>query len=867
MILFSLSAECFLVNFFHDEMETVIRPEAPPLLVCIPLAQGEDERLMATCKKALRNAVSNPQFLIFTESPSVAASRLAERYDSVRIVKTDIATGHFRVRAGLKPAPTPHEIIRAIPKALSRHDIMIARPGVWLPKAWDGRLAFAAYADDKIATVSPMREAHPFFSLLPEGRESIDEDEAGNMALAFGSRLNYEIPSFLDECVYIRRDALNAISKGGFETRPYNPAQNENPAWLLSETFRRRGLSNVICDHVFVGGTHPKSTPRAWPTGSIPTGPTHPLARLRIAVKEAVTTGFTAPQADLRPCQLHIAHSWGGGLEKWVTEYARADGYRKNLILKSNGMIGEYGQKLELYENPDDEKPARMWMLPYPIRATAITNLDYKRVLDTIIKDYGVSAILASSFIGHSLDILRTGLPTIHVMHDYYPFCPALNVYFDGLCSSCGPDKLARCFAQNNLNAHFKNVTPEECSDIRKWYLDLVLSEKILLAAPSESVAKNLKNLAPRLDKRRFRIIPHGSDFSVPERIVPREGGKLRIVILGRMAPQKGLGILEKMVDGLAEMADLYLVGCGAGGKPFEGRQGVTVIPEYEHDALPEIMRGISPHLALLMSTVPETFSYTLSELFALGVPVLASRAGSFADRIRNEATGFLCAPNPPSFTGKIKFLSAHPEKLAEIRKNLRSIRSQSVRGMVALYHVLLPLPFFIEKRYALPVRLPLKGEKIKDAAEKKMAAQTATVDTRIFKWNWKAGVNELGFTPRRILLFRSARDWLLELAIGAISESWKCDITFLCQREHAGRFPEKFPSIAVIAVNGPGFLSLQTMGTEELEKLRGWRPDTAIIITAGAVYDGYENVVEIAKASGAGRIFFVNAAGAFRKA
>lgn len=837
----------------------MIHQKATSLAVCIPFSRGEDRQLTETFKHAVQNAVLNPRFLIFTGSSSVAASRLAKQNPCVRIVKTDIATGRFRVRAGFKPAPAPHEIIRAIPKALSRHDIIIVRPGVILPKAWDARLSFAAYADDKIATISPMRETHPFFSLLSAEHESMDADETDNLALAFGSRLNYEIPSFLEECVYIRRDVLNSIALG--------TAQNENSAWLLSEAFRRDGFSNVICDHVFTGGTHPKSTPRVWPVSSIPAGPTHPLAYLRLAVKEAVTTGFTAPQPDLRTCQLHIAHSWGGGLEKWVVEYARSDGSRKNLILKSGGMIGEYGQKLELYENPDDEKPARMWMLPYPIRATAIAHLDYKRALNEIIEDYGVSAIFVSSLIGHSLDVLRTGLPTLAVMHDYYPFCPALNVYFDGLCSSCGPKRLASCFKRNPLNAHFKNVTPDEWLNIRENYLELVSAKNVKLAAPSASVAENLKKIAPSLKNARFHIIPHGVDFEVPVRIEPVDDGRMRIVILGRMAPQKGLGILEKIADRLPEYADLYLVGCGTGGESFEGRRGMTVIPEYRHDGLPKIMSEISPHLALLLSTVPETFSYTLSELFAMGIPPLATRTGSFADRIRDRVTGFLCEPNPADFLEKIKLLRAYPEKLERVRKNLRNVRSRSVREMVDDYHKLAPLPSFIEKRYTLPVRLSSEGETIKNAAAKKMAVQTATVDTRVFKWNWKAGVKELGFTPRKILLFRSARDWLLELAINAVSESWKCETAFLCQRGHAGRFSNQFPSMTVISADDPGFLSLRTMGTEALENLRGWRPDTAIIITAGAVYEGYENVVEIAKASGAKRIFLVNAAGAFRKA
>ncbi|NJR32050.1 MAG: hypothetical protein HC778_03250 [Chamaesiphon sp. CSU_1_12] len=37
---------------------------------------------------------------------------------------------------------------------------------------------------------------------------------------------------------------------------------------------------------------------------------------------------------------LHVMHSWGGGLERWVKEYAQSDRRDTNFVLKS---IGEHG--------------------------------------------------------------------------------------------------------------------------------------------------------------------------------------------------------------------------------------------------------------------------------------------------------------------------------------------------------------------------------------------------------------------------------------------------------------------------------------------------------------------------------------------
>ena len=60
---------------------------------------------------------------------------------------------------------------------------------------------------------------------------------------------------------------------------------------------------------------------------------------------------------------------------------------------------------------------------------------------------------------------------------------------------------------------------------------------------------------------------------------------------------------------------------------------------------LPALVARIAPDAALLLPTVAETFSYTLSELRSLGVPVIATRVGALAERIRDGIDGFLVDP------------------------------------------------------------------------------------------------------------------------------------------------------------------------------------------------------------------------------
>jgi hypothetical protein len=165
----------------------------------------------------------------------------------------------------------------------------------------------------------------------------------------------------------------------------------------------------------------------------------------------------------------------------------------------------------------------------------------------------------------------------------------------------------------------------------------------------------------------------------------------LRVLILGRLAPHKGGLLLERVLPELLQFTDLTLAGCGAQGEQYAESPAITVIPEYERQKLPELISELKPDLGLLLSVVPETFSYTLAELQALRVPVLATRIGSFADRIEDGVTGFLCALDPQAIIQRLKSLAADKRALRQVHENLKSLKVHTVEDMLKDYAQLNP--------------------------------------------------------------------------------------------------------------------------------------------------------------------------------
>jgi glycosyltransferase involved in cell wall biosynthesis len=392
---------------------------------------------------------------------------------------------------------------------------------------------------------------------------------------------------------------------------------------------------------------------------------------------------------------LHIMHSWGGGLERWVKDYCRTDTSRTNIVLKSIGIPGIPGQRLALYHHIDDENPIKIWELSGSILATCVHNIDYYFALEEVISDFNISSIIVSSLIGHSLDVLNTGIKTIIICHDYYPFCPAINIYFEKICRECKLSHLQSCFADNQYNRFFSGISASEWILIRKTFIKLILNYKITLVVPSLSVKSNLILLEPTFSNVNFVFIPHGieiKDLKLYQNDNPNQQrkvheGKLRILVLGNLSLHKGLNLFQESYKEILKYADIILLGCGENGRLFTGVKGIEIAAySYSLNDLAKHIENISPHIGLLLSVLPETFSYTLSELMVLDIPTLATKVGSFENRIIDELNGFLFLPEKNALIQKIKYLSENRNLILQVTEYLSKQSHTSLHEMIYSY-------------------------------------------------------------------------------------------------------------------------------------------------------------------------------------
>ena len=567
-------------------------------------------------------------------------------------------------------------------------DFIFLTSDVAVPDLWDLRLAWTAERVSGTATVSPINESSRWTRLgIVSSRDGVDLiDRACHR---YSLLRNPEIPEFLPDCFYVRREAVRDAL-----TRETHPGTFRD----FGEVCRQFRWSHVLADHIYTGTVRE-------PAPAQPASGGGPLEELAVQVGDLLAGNVRTPLDSVRKRamgrQLHVLHSWGGGLDRWVAEYCRADRAHTNLILKSVGTWGAFGQELHLYESIDDPNPIGKYALSPGIKHTATTHSGYQAALAEIVDRHGIDNILISSLVGHSLDALESGVPATLIAHDFYPFCPAFNITFGSVCRHCTESDLRNCTEANIHHRFFRNVPPAEWLELRKAFSQRVLRGRVPIIAPSPSVPRHYAELAPEL-RDCFTVVPHGvRRFETgPLRLDHSTGQRLRIVILGSLAPQKGLDLFKKVQARLRSFADLFLAGCGEYGSEFEALSGVVVIPEYDWRELPGLLQSIRPDLGLLLSVVPETFSYTLQELMNLAIPPVATRMGSFADWIEDGVDGFLCDAEPAAVVARLEGLNAERNLLAGVHKHLRGRNPRGVLEMVADYERVLGLPALSARAY-----------------------------------------------------------------------------------------------------------------------------------------------------------------------
>jgi glycosyltransferase involved in cell wall biosynthesis len=313
---------------------------------------------------------------------------------------------------------------------------------------------------------------------------------------------------------------------------------------------------------------------------------------------------------------LFVAHAWGGGIRQHMNELA--------------GLVG--GQCDVLLLEPAGGDTVRLsWLKPGEALAAYFTLPADMQALVTLLSALDLARIHFHHVHGLPRAVLdlpaATGVPYDCTLHDYYAICPQYHlVAADGrYCGEPDAKGCAACIAARPAQ------WPLDIGAWRATFAALLRGAERVFA-PSRDVERRMARYFPGLP---ITVLPHA------EAKLATSGRVTRVVILGRLSPEKGLHVVVACAeDARARGLPLSFRTLGAVSEPVAQRPQLplSVQGEYVDADLPELIAAERPDVIWFPSQVPETYSYTLSAAIVAEAAIVASELGAFPERLAGRA-------------------------------------------------------------------------------------------------------------------------------------------------------------------------------------------------------------------------------------
>jgi GT2 family glycosyltransferase/glycosyltransferase involved in cell wall biosynthesis len=586
---------------------------------------------------------------------------------------------------------------RGMQSARAASDVVLLNSDTIVSRGWLDKLARCAGSDPRIGTVTPFSNNAEICSLprfcennpWPPGRDP----ETTLRALEQAAVPTYpDIPTGVGFCLYIRRALIDAI--GGFEPAFGLGYGEENDFCMRAVA---AGFRNVLCDDAFVvhtGGSsfgakrtdlaqrnmrlllqrHPEYLEIV--SGYIAADPLRPLRELALHHYRMLT--------DRLPGILHIMHDHGGGTEYHV----------RALIAAASSTFHQYlliavGEAWQLEEHAGSE----------------IHSYDFHRrdgepwpdLLRGLCARFGIELIHLHNISGCREGLLtalgEVDVPYGYTVHDLNFACPTITFLNADQRFCGGVTESQVCGACLYAQPDFASI------DIDGWRSRhrVLLDKAAFVIAPSHWAADILRRYFPQ---RAIDVIPHGNAtgmgradaINAPLTMV--DDGRPVVAVLGAIGPDKGARRLERLVE-MTRQRNLHLrwvlIGyLDRGREPWQSPDGTfTMHGPYDSRALRALLAEYRVALVAYPSAGPETFSYTLSEAWAAGLPAVVPPIGALADRVASTGGGWVLTDEEWQSEGMMLdriaslFEPSRKEEFAAVVARTRAVPQATLNTMI----------------------------------------------------------------------------------------------------------------------------------------------------------------------------------------
>jgi glycosyltransferase involved in cell wall biosynthesis len=401
-----------------------------------------------------------------------------------------------------------------------------------------------------------------------------------------------------------------------------------------------------------------------------------------------------------------------GGVETYTWSLARALGQAGHEVHVFYPVAG-----MAISASPPDRDGIHRWQAPLPesrahegairqfwhtFRDTAI-EATFQEFLAKVEPDIvhfqhvqGVSARLIH---------LASGGPRIVTLHDYWFFCADSQLVRPNGAVCAGPRWGWNCVDCLTVRADLqwlRALRPLVALPLayRNLYLRQVVESVPLFLAPSEFLhqqyarqgfpSERTITIELGLDADRLGET-FGSDLPAPL-------GRPHFGFLGTLAPHKGVHVLVEAFNQLSNAAALTIYGSEALFPGYVAQLMAAATHPNIRFAGPLDYRHVGGALRQIDCLVVPSVWYensplVIQEAYGVGIPVIASRLGALAEKVRDGETGRLFTPGDCNDLARVmQELVDQPGELAALRANIRPgpTMRQHAQQMLRIYQDML---------------------------------------------------------------------------------------------------------------------------------------------------------------------------------
>ena len=509
--------------------------------------------------------------------------------------------------------------------------VVLLNTDAFVPAGWAARL-LAPLADPAVASVTPFSNAAELMSVpaIGGGREigAGMADRLDRMAQNFPPRApspRADMPTGVGFCMAMAPQFLTRVPQ--FDTA-FGKGYGEEVDWCRKTA--AMGGRHVAADRLFVehrgGASFGSATKQAaiarssavisrrYPAfdGMVQAFVTQdPLRTQRLVLGLALAADLAGDD----PVPVWIAHNMGGGAEFWLREQIAATSAlgQLSVVIRVGGL---QRWQVELHGASG---------------VTGATMPDFAQVAE-LLALLPRKAVTYSCAVGDSdplaLPAHIRGLcgpddRLAVVMHDYFPVSPSFTlVDSDGLWRGVPIGGERRDRAHETSRPDGRKVSLADWQET--W--GALLRNADAITVFDDSGAKIIRAVWPDLDPARIHVRPHAMPPLPPP--VAKPQGKPVIGMLGNLNPQKGGAVVLGLGKELArEGVGIVLIGDI---DPNLARpKGLVVHGPYARADIGKLVARYGITHWIFPALWPETFSYTMREILATGLPVMALDLGA----------------------------------------------------------------------------------------------------------------------------------------------------------------------------------------------------------------------------------------------